>query len=106
MFISSTRALVEVGTLYPWGQHISWNSWHVLEGALTPAISSVRETIFLLILNIQDLTREDTGLLVSCHHHHHHHLPDIWVMIVGNILHGEDLAVLLGLLVFWPERGV
>jgi hypothetical protein len=28
------------------GQHISWNSWQVLEGAFTPAISSVRETIW------------------------------------------------------------
>ena len=37
------------------GQHISWKSWQVLLGALTPAINSVRETIFLLILNIQDL---------------------------------------------------
>jgi hypothetical protein len=41
--------------LYPWGQHISWKSWQVLLGAFTPAISSVSETIFLLILKIQDL---------------------------------------------------
>ena len=46
MFISSTRALVEVGTLWPWGQHISWKSWQVLVGAFTPAISSVSETIW------------------------------------------------------------
>jgi hypothetical protein len=26
MFMSSTSALVEVGTLCPCGQHISWNS--------------------------------------------------------------------------------
>jgi hypothetical protein len=41
--------------LYPWGQHISWKSWQVLLGAFTPAISSVSETIFLLILKIHDL---------------------------------------------------
>ena len=45
IFISSTKALVEVGTLWPWGQHINWNSWQVLVGALTPAINSVKETI-------------------------------------------------------------
>ena len=86
MFISSTRAFVDVGTfheedehdpcdkhmdddddedeeheddetLYPCGQHMSWKSWQVLEGAFTPAISSVRDTIFLLILKIHDLVR-------------------------------------------------
>jgi len=46
MFISSTRALVDVGTLCPSGQQSSWNTWHVLGAALTPAISSVSDTIW------------------------------------------------------------
>lgn len=45
IFINSTRELVEVGTLWPIGQQVSWNSCTVLAGALTPAISSVNETI-------------------------------------------------------------
>lgn len=46
MFISSTRELVEVGTLWPMGQQVSWKSCTVLAGAFTPAISSVNETIW------------------------------------------------------------
>ncbi len=33
-------------------------------------------------------------------------LPDVGIVVVGDILHCEDLAVFLGLLVFRPERGV
>ena len=48
-------------TLYPCGQHISWKSWQVFEGAFTPAINSVSETIFLLILKIHDLMMATVG---------------------------------------------
>ena len=48
-------------TLYPCGQHISWKSWQVFEGAFTPAINSVSETIFLLILKIHDLMMATLG---------------------------------------------
>ena len=52
-------------TLYPCGQHMSWKSWQVLEGAFTPAISSVRDTIFLLILKIHDLVVEGIMIIIS-----------------------------------------
>jgi hypothetical protein len=45
MFMSSTSEFVDVGTLCPGGQHMSWNTWHVFDGAFTPAINSVRDTI-------------------------------------------------------------
>ena len=32
--------------------------------------------------------------------------PDVGVVIVGDVLHREHLAVLLRLLVLWPEGGV
>ena len=38
---------------------MSWKSWQVLLGAFTPAINSVRDTIFLLILKIHDLKQID-----------------------------------------------
>lgn len=47
MFISSTSELVDDGTLWPIGQHVNWNSCTVFVGALTPAISSVSEIIWL-----------------------------------------------------------
>jgi hypothetical protein len=46
MFMSSTSEFVDVGTLWPSGQHVSWNSWHVFGSAFTPAISSVSDTIY------------------------------------------------------------
>ena len=33
----------------------------------------------------------------------HYCIPDVGVVVVGDVLHSEDLAVLLGLLVLWPE---
>ena len=32
-----------------------------------------------------------------------HSIPDVGVVIVRDILHCEDLPVLLGLLILWPE---
>jgi len=39
------KVIWNFSTLCPGGQHISWKSWQVLDGAFTPAINSVRETI-------------------------------------------------------------
>ena len=48
---------MEVGTLWPSGQQVNWNSCTVLGVALTPAINSVNETIFVFWFqpNIPDI---------------------------------------------------
>ena len=95
--MSSTREFVEVGTLWPWGQHISWKSWQVLVGAFTPAINSVRDTIWKENCSSErgSGNRHISALYLTCLFvDPEDPSANVWIMFVRDMFDGEYLAIL------------
>ena len=95
--MSSTREFVEVGTLWPWGQHISWKSWQVLVGAFTPAINSVRDTIWKENCSSErgSGNRHISALYLTCLFvDPEDPCANVWIMFVRDMFDGEYLAIL------------
>lgn len=105
MFINSTRELVDVGTLWPIGQQVSWNNWTVFGGALTPAISSVSDTIYTYDGSLFSKFSIYIFLIIYLFIDAKYPCFDVGIMIVGNVVDREDWTVFFRRSTFRPERG-